>query len=141
MRKGLGCMHSNLSSIAIVSETPLTVQLNFQPKGCSLKGCLVGQKPVNVTSTDNMCVVCGKRTDYISHSILPHKYKRYLPEQWKSHNNHDNVVLCVELGGEVDCRFPARSAATSMTTFTAGNSLKSGGFIADPSPWCITEKL
>ena len=55
----------------------------------------IAKKAFNVTSIDNRCVVCGKQTDYVTHCILPHKYRKYLPEQWKSHNNHDNVILCV----------------------------------------------
>ncbi|KNB46463.1 exonuclease [Blastocystis sp. subtype 4] len=50
---------------------------------------------IKLAATDNICVVCGKSTDYVCHSILPHKYRKYLPEAWKSHNNHDNVILCI----------------------------------------------
>lgn len=57
----------------------------------------LGRKAANTSSIDNVCVVCGKKTDYVAHSILPHKYRKYLPEKWKSHNNHDNVVLCVSV--------------------------------------------
>lgn len=51
-------------------------------------------------------MVCGKTTDYVCHSILPHKYRRFLPEVWKSHNNHDNVVLCVGIEMIDDAQIP-----------------------------------
>ena len=74
--------------------------LRFEPK-CWYVGDMwhLARTPKNsikLAATDNICVVCGKSTDYVCHSILPHKYRKYLPEVWKSHNNHDNVILCVD---------------------------------------------
>ena len=58
----------------------------------------------------------GRRFRDSSHS---HKYRRYLPEKWKSHNNHDNVVLCVRDDiPAITNRSLALFAATSLTTST-----------------------
>ena len=100
--------------IDVVCENPYSVRLRFEPKGIvmsivvieywisihsiTLRNRLlqIGKpKKESLNVTDNICVVCGNNTNYVSHSILPPRYRRCLPEQWKSHNNYDNVVLCV----------------------------------------------
>lgn len=45
---------------------------------------------------DNHCVVCGSTEDLTRHHVMPYCYRRYFPEDVKSHNSYDIVLLCVE---------------------------------------------
>jgi hypothetical protein len=43
----------------------------------------------------NICVVCGVSSSLLRHNIIPHMFRKHLPEYIKSHSSHDIVLLCV----------------------------------------------
>lgn len=72
-----------------ISDNPPKIRLTFNPKGH-------GQgKEYSLDNNDNKCCVCGKTYDYIRHSIVPHFYRHFFPENMKSHYSHDVVLMCV----------------------------------------------
>jgi len=50
--------------------------------------------PFIQTIIEKKCVVCGTEEELQKHHIIPYMYIRHLPEQYKSHNHHDVVILC-----------------------------------------------
>ena len=60
-----------LISAALVSETPPTLQLNFEPAGKPGK-----DRDYYTEEKRNVCVVCGSDRDCIRKSIVPHEYRR-----------------------------------------------------------------
>ena len=60
-----------LISAALVSETPPTLQLNFEPAGKPGK-----DRDYYTEEKRNVCVVCGRDRDCIRKSIVPHEYRR-----------------------------------------------------------------
>ncbi|KAK8818618.1 hypothetical protein WA538_003929, partial [Blastocystis sp. DL] len=109
----------------VVQEEPYTVQLKFEPKSRT------PSNSIRLEATDNICVVCGKNTDYVCHSILPHKYRRFLPEKWKSHNNHDNVVLCI----------PCSVRCNKFDDIFSHQILKKFGFAHNSMPIIINKEV
>lgn len=98
-----------------VSDDPITVRLNFEPRG----------KAVGETGDyyrlekQNMCVVCGRKDKFIRKNVIPRDYRRYFPgnililiiyfflynlkillqnisEILKDHTSHDVLLLCPE---------------------------------------------
>jgi hypothetical protein len=47
------------------------------------------------TRKDNICVVCGASDGLMKYYVVPHSYRRKLPQRYKSHHSHDIVLLCV----------------------------------------------
>ena len=45
---------------------------------------------------DNICVVCGIDSELTRHHVIPYCYRRYFPDEIKSHNSYDIVLLCIE---------------------------------------------
>lgn len=74
----------------LVGTDPLTVQLQFEPKG---RGH--ADDAYYLSEKDNICCVCGAGEHYLRHSIVPHCYRQHFPEHMKSHLSHDIVLLCV----------------------------------------------
>ncbi|KAK8814210.1 hypothetical protein WA158_008072 [Blastocystis sp. Blastoise] len=74
-----------------INDDPLTIQLKFEPHGRGHAG-----QTFYLTSHDNRCVVCGKEETYVRHSIVPHRYRTFLPVTFKSHASHDIVLLCLD---------------------------------------------
>lgn len=72
-----------------LSDNPPQIKLTFNPKGH-------GQgKEYSLDNNDNLCCVCGKTYDYIRHSIVPHFYRHFFPDNMKSHYSHDVLLMCV----------------------------------------------
>jgi len=67
--------------------------LTFEPKGYGADG-----DGYLLASKKNACVVCGT-TDLevlTKHHIVPLEYRKLFPEELKSRNSHDVVVICTE---------------------------------------------
>lgn len=75
----------------IISENPLTVKLNFQPRGLGNHN-----KAFGLSEMGNKCVTCGNKEFLTRHHVVPYCYRRYFPLEIKSHNFHDVLSLCVE---------------------------------------------
>lgn len=72
-----------------ISDSPPSIQLTFNPKGHG------HGEAFTFSEDDNRCTVCGSNKNLIRHSIVPHFYKKYLPDNMKSHYSHDIVLLCI----------------------------------------------
>lgn len=75
----------------IVSESPLTVKLNFTPKGLGNHN-----KSFGLSEMGNKCVTCGNEEYLTRHHVVPYCYRRYFPIELKSHNFHDVLSLCAD---------------------------------------------
>eukprot|EP00938_MAST-03A_sp_MAST-3A-sp1_P003896 g3896.t1 len=48
-----------------------------------------------LSQMNNRCVGCGSTSNgLISHSVIPRAFRKHFPEKYKSHSNHDIVLLC-----------------------------------------------
>lgn len=74
-----------------ISDDPLTVKLNFKPKGLGNHN-----REFGLTMMDNKCVSCGSEEYLTRHHVVPYCYRRYFPTNIKSHNFHDVLSLCVD---------------------------------------------
>lgn len=75
----------------IVSNSPLTVKLNFEPRGLGNHN-----KGFGLSEMGNKCVSCGSEEYLTRHHVVPYCYRRYFPLEVKSHNFHDVLSLCVD---------------------------------------------
>lgn len=73
-------------------ENPTSIRLNFKTNG---KGHH-GDSPFYLTPRKDECVICAKTKDLTRHHVIPHCYRKHMPEDWKSHDHHDVVLLCIE---------------------------------------------
>ena len=76
---------------SVVSETPLTVALNFEPKGLGHAGDLF-----YTTARPNVCAGCGAEESLTLHHIVPYCYRRHFPPEVKDHSCHDLAPLCLD---------------------------------------------
>jgi hypothetical protein len=67
------------------------IQLMFIPQG---KGHI--NEPFYLTVKQNICVVCATTKFLTKHHTVPHCFRKFFPEQLKSKNSHDIVLLCRE---------------------------------------------
>jgi len=76
-----------------ISENPLTIKLNFKTKGfgSAEDEYALGEKA-------NCCVVCGCDDFNIltKHHVVPHCYRKYMPDVIKSKNSYDILPVCFE---------------------------------------------
>ncbi len=66
-----------------------TVQLVFSTKGIGHKG-----DEFYLQDKENQCVVCGSKKELTRHHIVPKCYRKFFPENLKTHTSYDIVVLC-----------------------------------------------
>lgn len=71
----------------VISNDPLAIKLKFKPKGLGLYG-------KELEDIKNICCVCGTDNKLTRHHVLPHCFKKYLPQKYKSHQNTNVVCLC-----------------------------------------------
>jgi hypothetical protein len=76
----------------VIDNDPLTIQLNFVPKG---KGEL-NESLLHVR--ENKCVVCGdiKLENLTKHHLIPYEFRKHFPIKMKEHNSSFIVPLCEE---------------------------------------------
>jgi len=72
-----------------VRTTDGKIMLTFEPKGTGFEDDEVFGKSVRET----ICVVTGIPDDLQRHHIVPYCYRTYFPEQYKSKNHHDVVLI------------------------------------------------
>jgi hypothetical protein len=75
----------------IVSDDPLNIKLNFNPKGLGNSN-----KPFGLNTMDNICVNCGTEDFLTRHHVVPYCYRKHFPLHLKSHNFHDVLSLCMD---------------------------------------------
>lgn len=72
-----------------MSENPLVIRLNFQPKG-------VADRVKNLLcEMSNQCVVCGSSNQLTKHHVVPRSFRIHFPSEIKSHFSHDVLMLCL----------------------------------------------
>lgn len=74
----------------VSTEDPFTIQLTFQPNGPGHVG-----DEFFLQEKENRCVVCASEERLTMHHVVPRCYRRYFPDELKSHSSHDVVVLCI----------------------------------------------
>lgn len=67
------------------------IKLNFVPRGLGNHNRSYG-----LSVMENKCVKCGIDKLLTKHHIVPSCYRRFLPEDYKTHNHHDVLLLCIE---------------------------------------------
>tara|TARA_R110000824_G_scaffold218435_1_gene405030 strand:- start:5020 stop:5802 length:783 start_codon:yes stop_codon:yes gene_type:complete len=74
----------------VIEEDPLTIKLNFEPKGKGENHDLL------LIPRKNLCVVCGTEDLNVltRHHIVPYEYRKYFPEKEKSNNSAFIVPIC-----------------------------------------------
>jgi len=45
-------------------------------------------------ATENQCVVCGEKDNYVKYNVVPHFYRTFFPAKLKTHWSHDCLLLC-----------------------------------------------
>ena len=82
----------------IECEDPITIRLNFEPKGREANKAMVTNNDDAFYSADrlNKCVVCGATENYSRFHVVPTLYRTHFPDNLKSHRSHDVVLLCFE---------------------------------------------
>lgn len=74
--------------LAIITDDD-SIQLTFEPKGSGFSDDeIFGLKPRKI-----ICVVSGVEYDLQRHHIIPYCYRTYLPDEYKSKNHHDVVLI------------------------------------------------
>lgn len=77
-------------NLAVKKETdPLVIQLIFRPKGLGHSG-----DDYYLSVKQNKCVVCGSDKELTRHHVIPKCYRKYFPEEMKSHSSYDVLPLC-----------------------------------------------
>jgi len=74
------------------------IQLTFTPKGNGFESNEIFGKSVR----KSICVVTGVSDGLQRHHIVPYCYRSYFPEQYKSKNHHDVVLIHHEKHGEYE---------------------------------------
>eukprot|EP01132_Coremiostelium_polycephalum_P007647 gene7647-9405_t len=110
----------------IINEDPLSIELKFEPKGNGH-----ANDDYYLADKKNICVVCGSDYKILRHSVVPHCYRQYLPEEIKSHSSHDVVLLCCDCHVAMDKRV---QIMRMMIASEYGIPLETGNkaFIVDP---------
>lgn len=68
-----------------------TIQLMFEAKGRGHVG-----DEFFLQEKFNRCCVCGCHDGLTKHHIVPRVYRKFFPEELKSHQSYDVVVLCID---------------------------------------------
>lgn len=74
----------------IIRKDPWAIKLNFTPKG-------KGSTEAHLKSIrNNQCVVCGEENleELTRHHIIPYEYRKYFPDDLKTHNAIYVIPLC-----------------------------------------------
>lgn len=79
------------SLATVISNYPLTIKLNFKPNGLGNHN-----KNYGLSEMENKCVNCGTEKSLTKHHVIPISYRRYFPNELKSHNFHDVLLMCAD---------------------------------------------
>jgi cation-transporting P-type ATPase D len=92
-------LEKNLATL--LTNDPPCFKLKFEPNAR-------GNHPDDISSKfylnhrKNCCVVCGIEENYMRFHIVPVVYRKFFPNEYKSHNSHDIVLLCLICHGEAN---------------------------------------
>jgi transposase-like protein len=65
------------------------ITFNFTPNGNGFED----DEEFGRAERENICVVSGKSDDLQKHHIVPYCYRKYFPDEFKSKNHHDVVLI------------------------------------------------
>jgi hypothetical protein len=82
-------LNRNLADV--VQNEPLTIKLNFVPRGFGNH-----DKPFGLSEMRNTCVNCGTEDFLTRHHVVPICYRKHFPLSLKSHNFHDVLSMCMD---------------------------------------------
>lgn len=88
-KKGNWYLKKNLAEK--VGENPLVIKLLFTP---DLSYKLVDFSYFRQV-LPSICVVCGCKENLTKHHCIPSCYRQYFPYEYKAHNYHDVLLLCL----------------------------------------------
>jgi hypothetical protein len=74
------------------------IALTFSPKGSGFED----NEEFGRSERETRCVVCGIEDNLQRHHIVPYCYRSYFPEEFKSKNHHDVVLINYERHGEYE---------------------------------------
>jgi len=49
-----------------------------------------------ITPIERICVVCGAEDELQKHHVIPTLYRQFMPDDYKSNNHHDVVIVCTK---------------------------------------------
>lgn len=96
-------------NLAEIIDTHI-IRLNFEPNGLGNHN-----KGYGLEEMKNMCVNCGSKLNLTRHHIVPYCYRRYLPENIKSHNFHDVLPMCIECHNKYERKADQLKSDLSMS--------------------------
>jgi hypothetical protein len=67
-----------------------SIRLLFEPGGDGHSG-----DKYYLEQRENQCVVCGTKENLTKHHVVPHQYRKNMPEEHKSHTHFDVLCVCV----------------------------------------------
>lgn len=82
----------NRNLAILLNEDPLSIKLNFLPKGN-------GQRQEELlVERENRCIVCGEDdlSSLTRHHLVPYEYRKFFPDAKKNHNSIYVVPICRE---------------------------------------------
>lgn len=74
------------------------IQLTFEPKGYGFKE----DEIFGLAGRNVMCVVSGEKEGLQRHHIVPYCYRRHFPEEYKTKNHHDVILVSYKVHEEYE---------------------------------------
>ncbi len=93
-KKALWYVERNLATIIGKKK----IKFNFTPKGNGFEDNELFGRSVR----ESQCVVSGEKTGLQRHHIVPYCYRTYFPDEFKSKNHHDVVLINFEKHSEYE---------------------------------------
>lgn len=116
-KKGISIFrYINKSLGTLVTDSPYTVRLNFEPAARARGEVGEFYKLPKL----NQCVVCGVSESFNRKNIVPREYRKHFPDVMKSHSSHDVVLLCPQcnrLSSSTDMNIRLKLAAECNAPF------------------------
>lgn len=80
-----------------IDGSPRSLQFLFEPKGFGNH-----ERKYGLGEMPNMCVSCGTEDRLTKHHVVPYCYRKHLPDNMKSRNHHDVVLMCRDCHSEYE---------------------------------------
>lgn len=81
----------NRNLAIVIGYNPLSIKLTFTPKGKANH-----ENEYFLQDKENKCVVCGASEHLTKHHVVPTCFRKFFPENLKSRNFHDVLIVCVD---------------------------------------------
>ena len=85
-------------NLAEITNDERAIKLTFEPKGNGFEDNEIFGRSIRIVQ----CVVTGISDGLQRHHIVPYCYRTYFPEQYKSKNHHDVVLLNFEIHSDYE---------------------------------------